>query len=143
MARIRVLFRLSMPNTGSWNGKWSGRDRNYTLVRSIPEQRVRALGIPTSWYHNFGDGWGASVFSTVMKKGERSPKSDGFCGYDWMVDRIIRWGDTECRHEWKPDTHITQQEGEWERCINCQMPRQICAKGIALSGTKAKKENNG
>ncbi len=134
MSRQRILFRLSMPNTGSWNGKWSGSERNYVLVRSIPEQRVGDLGIPNSWYHNFGDGWGASVSATVMAKGERKPKSDGFCGYDWMVDRIIRWGDTECRHEFQHDplSGDKYHEGEWERCMNCQMSRQIIPEGIKL-----------
>ena len=120
----RVLFRLTMPNTGSWNGKWSGEGRNYTLVRSIPEARVQELDIPSSWYHNFGDGWGASVSAVLMEKGERARKSDGFCGYEWMVDRIIRWGDTTCRCEWEPDTR-TQLSGEWERCIYCNTSRKV------------------
>ena len=26
-----VCFELSMPNVGSWNGKWSGEDRRYII----------------------------------------------------------------------------------------------------------------
>ena len=120
----RILFRLTMPRTGSWDGKWSGQERNYTLVRSVKQKRIDELGIPTRWRHNFGDGWAANVEATIMQPGERKPKSDGFCGYDWMVDGIIRWGDTACRCEWKPDTR-TQLSGEWERCIYCNTSRQV------------------
>jgi len=42
-----------------------------------------------SWSYDFGDGWRALVSGTLLKKGERVKKSDGFYGYDWMVDSII------------------------------------------------------
>lgn len=45
------------------------------------------------WYYSFGDGWAASVSARVMSKGERSSRSDGFCGYDWMVRSILTHGD--------------------------------------------------
>jgi len=123
----RVLFRLSMPNTGSWNGRWSGEGVNYVIVRIIPEARVAELGIPKSWYYAWDDGWGASVSGRVMEKGERRPNSDGFCGYDWMVDNIIRWGTPKCQHEWEPDPRSGQphSEGEWERCRFCSRSRKI------------------
>ena len=127
MPSQRILFKLSMPNVGSWNGQWSGGGRSYNLVRRVPDKRIAELEIPNSWYHNFGDGWGASVSARVMECGERRPKSAGFAGYDWMLDRILQWGDTECRHQWEPDPMSGQRgwEGEWERCRCCRNSRRI------------------
>ena len=89
----RVEFRLTMPNKGSWNGKWSGDDRNYTIVKTLPEKRVRELDLsedtPQSWHYSWDDGWGANITARIMAKGERAKKSDGFCGYEWMVRNII------------------------------------------------------
>jgi len=123
---VRVIFRLSMPNVGSHNGKWSGDRQDYNIVRSLSQARVDELKLPHSFYHNFGDGWGASVSACVMEKGAKRPKSAGFNGYDWMVDRIIRWGDTQCRHEWGDDPKSGQPgwEGKWIRCRLCQEGRQ-------------------
>ena len=132
--RKRVLFRLTMPNAGSWNGRWSGEGQNYILVRSLPEARVKELGIPKTWHYSWGDGWGANVSARVMDKGERAPKSDGFCGYDWMVDRMIRWGTMDCQHEWAhdPNSGKTGWEGEWERCRWCRNGRKVSAQPAAI-----------
>ena len=90
MHRKRVEFTLSMPYVNSWNGKWSGTERNYTIIRFIKQSRINELNIPTSWRYDFGDGWGACVTACILSVGERAKKSDGFCGYDWMVDSICR-----------------------------------------------------
>ena len=125
--RKRVEFRLTMPNVGSWNGRWSGEDRNYTIVRRLPDERIRDLGIPRSWRYDFGDGWVAGVSARVMDKGGRRAKSDGFCGYEWMVENILRWGTPECQHEFRPDPNSGKPgyEGEWERCRWCSMSRKV------------------
>lgn len=95
----RVLFRLSMPNRGSWNGKWSGADRNYILVRKLSKKILDRLNIVgrASWYYDFGDGWAANVSAYIMQAGERAPISAGFCGYDWMVDSIIDHGEIKTK----------------------------------------------
>ena len=92
---MRIEFKLSMPSNNSWNGKWSGEDKNYTAVRTIPKSRVKELKISESWRYDFGDGWAACVVARIMDKGERQ-KSDGFCGYEWMIDEIIRHGKIIC-----------------------------------------------
>lgn len=97
MKRRRVEFRLGMPNVGSWNGRWSGDGKNYVIVRSLREDRIRELEIPRTWFHRWEDGWCASVAARVMDPGERRQKSDGFHGYDWMVASIVRCG--EIRYE--------------------------------------------
>lgn len=96
--RIRVEFRLTMPRVGSWNGRWGGENRCYSIVKSLLEADViRLFGESDKrrWHHAWDDGWAADVRARVMEKGERAPKSDGFCGYDWMVDSILEHGTIE------------------------------------------------
>lgn len=97
--QARIEFRLTMPNVGSWNGQWSGEGANYTLVRSMDLLRISRLQIPQSWYYSFGDGWGANVSARVMGKGERRKPSSGFCGYEWMVESIVKHGRILAGHE--------------------------------------------
>jgi hypothetical protein len=90
---VRVEFRLTMPNANTWNGRWSGEGRNYSIVKTLADRAAAALleGKPTlSWFHSWDDGWCAEVTARVVSG--RLPKSDGFCGYDWMVANILRWG---------------------------------------------------
>ncbi len=115
----RVEFRLSMPGVASWDSKWSGEGKNYVIVRQPSPENIRKLGLPQSWSYAWTDGWRAQVSARLMAPGERAKKSDGFCGYDWMVDNIQRWGRIECHCDWKPS-----KEG-WERCVNCQTERRV------------------
>ena len=100
MKKSRIEFRLGMPGVASWNGKWSGEGRNYVIFRTLPVDRVGELEIPNSWFHRWEDGWCASVAARVMNPGERRSKSHGFCGYDWMVESIIRYGEIRNREDW-------------------------------------------
>lgn len=92
----RIEFKLSMPGRASWNGGWSGESRNYILVRELDDIAIaRLLGAAmtsASWSHRWSDGWCAEVTARIVPAGEELPKSDGFCGYDWMVDNILRNG---------------------------------------------------
>ena len=99
-----MLFRLSMPSNNAWDGKWSGGEgRGYNIVRRVDGARVARLGHDGGslhagdgyWTHDFGDGWVAGVTATLMAQGRDEPKSDGFSGYDWMVDSILRHGRIE------------------------------------------------
>lgn len=88
-----IAFELSMPNVGSWNGRWSGEGNCYVIVkwfRKMPE--TFKLGY---YHYDFGDGWSAGVTvrecsSTAAAKLRKQSK--GFCGYDWMVDEIVTYG---------------------------------------------------
>jgi hypothetical protein len=95
-----ICFELSIPNVGSWNGRWSGEARCYARGRKLGrskatnEQAAKILA-EGSYYDNFGDGWGTSVrvrevTAAAVRKIER--KSTGFCGYDWMIGSVIRDG---------------------------------------------------
>lgn len=87
-----VVFKLSMPNVGSWNNKWTGEGRCYARIRT--DKQVPKDVIGQSFLYNFGDGWTAcvevekvtnNVAKAIMKK------SVGFSGYDWMIDSIIKY----------------------------------------------------
>lgn len=91
----RVEFRLSMPGRSSWNGGWSGEGRNYSLVRELSDDAVARLfadAASASWAHRWSDGWCAMITARIVPAGAELPKSDGFSGYDWMVDNILRTG---------------------------------------------------
>ena len=92
-----LSFTLSMPNVASWDGKWSGQDRLYVKVKSFTQSKTdttRARDILDKGYfhYDFGDGWSAGITVNQVDSRERDRlrrKSDGFCGYDWMVQSII------------------------------------------------------
>ena len=92
-----LCFKLSMPNVGSWDGKWSGIGRDYSKIvnfgtskKSI--EKAREVIEKKYYNYNFGDGWSTRItVSQVNSKDVRRirKQSKGFCGYDWMVDSII------------------------------------------------------
>lgn len=89
-----IVFELTMPNVGSWNGRWSqGKDLHIKCRREcdVPKKYWNK-----SYIYDFGDGWTACVDVKPMpykeaKKLEK--KSIGFCGYDWMIKSIIHYGE--------------------------------------------------
>ena len=96
-----VCFELTMPRNNAWNGRWSGEGKLYAKCvrfgrsRAMDGQAAKLFGIG-SWYYNFGDGWGASVSAREVTAAEARKierKSAGFCGYDWMVQEIISFGE--------------------------------------------------
>lgn len=95
-----LCFELSMPNVGSWNGKWSGEADYYAKTRSFgrgKEAIAKASEIlDAGYYHyNFGDGWSAGVSVRRVDSRESAKirrRSRGFCGYDWMIDSILKHG---------------------------------------------------
>lgn len=94
-----LAFKLSMPNVGSWNSKWSGEDHLYIKTKAFyGKSIVKALKIASErYYHyNFGDGWSAAITVSIVDAKEASKlrkKSKGFCGYDWMIDSIIDYNE--------------------------------------------------
>ena len=126
MARHRVEFRLR-----SHGSKYQD-NKDYLLWRTLSEADFVALGPIMSWHHSFGDGWSATVEAREMEKGERRGKTAGFQGYDWMVDRIVRWGDTTCRCKWRPMRQPPSGcDGEWEECPLCRTWRETDGSKLA------------
>lgn len=111
--KCRVEFTLSMPRNNSWNGKWSGAANHYAIVRSMSHLQADALARlhGMRWGYDFGDGWFAAIHGRVMATGERAKRSSGFCGYDWMVDSIERYGAILSNHQAK-EMAATKPAGE-------------------------------
>lgn len=83
-----LKFELTMPNNNAWNGVDTGNRGAHFAFRKVDKQIAESLD-GKNFYYNFGDGWGANVY---VSKGKKC-KTEGFRGYDWMVDEIIKYGD--------------------------------------------------
>ena len=93
-----IVFQLTMPGVGSWNGKWTQADRLF--VRTRRECDVPKEYWDKDFYYHWDDGWTACVTTTRMPANEARKlerKSDGFSMYDWMIPSIIKYG--EIRYE--------------------------------------------
>ena len=85
-----IVFELTMPNVGSWNGKWSQERELHIKCR-------RECDVPKEYWdksfiYDFGDGWTACITVKHMsyeKAKKLEKKSKGFCDYDWMISSII------------------------------------------------------
>ncbi len=97
-----VAFFLSMPNSPSWNGKWSGAGRKYVIVKRFNKtikatekaRKILADGIH-GYGHSWSDGWSARVDVkevTTEQARQLRKESVGFAGYDWMVNTIMLYG---------------------------------------------------
>lgn len=87
-----LAFTLSMPNVGSWNGKWTASGNLYARVINIgSKKRANEILAKSPFRYNFGDGWCASI-SAKKIEGKESRQirkaSRGFYGYDWMINSI-------------------------------------------------------
>lgn len=99
-----VSFQLTMPNVGSWNGKWSGEGSKYYVIKKVSERWIKKQehfktlleANKDSWHYSWSDGWGANVTAEIVTSYEASKRrkqSSGFCGYEWMVDSIMWYGE--------------------------------------------------
>ena len=88
-----IVFELSMPGKGSWNGKWSGEGRPYIRVKD--ERTVPKELWGKDFFYRWDDGWEACVSISKMPSNEArklEKKSVGFNGYDWMISSLIKFG---------------------------------------------------
>lgn len=93
-----ALFLLTMPGNNSWNGKWTG-EKNIYAISKIAFKRGKLI-YPNlkegNFQYDFGDGWLANVevkYTTAQEAKKIVKQSKGFCGYDWMCDDIICYGE--------------------------------------------------
>lgn len=108
---MKILsFELTMPNKGSWNGQWSGQDKRYYVIRKISDkyfkskEHLKELSEKgyDNWHYSWSDGWGANVRVEIVDSKEAAKRrklSKGFCGYDWMIDSIIYYGEISTQTE--------------------------------------------
>jgi hypothetical protein len=84
---MRLIAELTMPNVGSWNGKFTGANTKYTI--NVPHRTV-SNDVVGNYYYNFGDGCGANV--EIRQAEYREKVSNKFMGYEWMVESILKNG---------------------------------------------------
>lgn len=99
-----LLFEYGHTNIGSWDRKWPGEGRVYAKSKKIYKEQEEFLaskgismkiGEQTTFIHNFEDGWTAKVTVTVGRASDFADilkRSEGFLGYDWMIDNILEHG---------------------------------------------------
>ena len=92
----KIAFILSMPNVGSWDSQWTGEGNLYAVVKTYSDcywKKIKDKG-GKGGYYNFGDGWRASVdvkeVSTLEAR-QIKKRSNGFLGYEWMIDSLINF----------------------------------------------------
>lgn len=92
-----IVFRLSMPHCGSWNGHWSGENQEHLIFQRMSDTLAEAFD-GKSWDYNWGDGWCANIDARIVsgKEIQRLRRQNaGFCGYDWMIRSILAFGRIE------------------------------------------------
>ncbi len=102
-----IIFQLHMPGNNAWNGRWSGEGKLYAIVKKFPNTLKGAAKVSAlngqSFGHNFGDGWFASVACRIPTDAKElrdvRKRSQGFCGYDWMVENILSHGSASDKKE--------------------------------------------
>lgn len=98
-----LSFELTMPSVASWNGKWSGADKRYFVIRKTSKSWIERQPHFTDllkngrddFYYRWEDGWGANVEVEIIDAAEarrRRKQSAGFCGYEWMINSIMYSG---------------------------------------------------
>lgn len=95
--RRYFVFILTMPNVGSWNGKWTGEGNLYCRTSSYSKDSEYLNNILKEDYHyyDFGDGWTAGVKIKEITREERikyDKKTKGFYDYEWMISEIEQLG---------------------------------------------------
>ena len=91
-----ICFKLSMPNVGSWNGKWTDANTFYARVINFGQskkmdEKAKVILDKGYYHYNFGDGWSAGISVSQVDAKEAASirrKSAGFYGYDWMIQSI-------------------------------------------------------
>jgi len=94
-----LSFTLSMPQSASWNGRWSGEGSFYAITKVFRSKEAikNACKILQKGYYTYSwpDGWTARITVKEVDGKEKRKidrKSQGFLGYDWMVNTIISHG---------------------------------------------------
>jgi hypothetical protein len=91
-----LCFELTMPNRGSYNGKWSQeQDKHYIMITYRTKAEIEKYSYldGKDFYHRWDDGWTACISCSIIdfkEAAKRRKINRGFCGYDWMVSSILK-----------------------------------------------------
>lgn len=89
MKKKITMFILTMPHVGSWNGQWTGQEKLYCKA-------LHTVSLHDGvYFYRWDDGWEAqiSVVNITLAESRKMMKaSNGFMGYDWMIDSIVAHG---------------------------------------------------
>lgn len=101
---MTFAFILTMPGRNSWNGKWSGDENVYAVIRSTRSQKSAAnyAKLIGRHYYRWSDGWCACVECKEVDRAQAAKlrkASRGFHGYEWMIDSLERYGKIYASHE--------------------------------------------
>lgn len=96
--KTMALFILTMPGVGSWNGKWGGEGRFYAKsCKSFSRNKALYPKMKEGhFFYHWSDGWIACVevkFVTPSEAKEAEKQSNGFCGYEWMIEDLKKYGE--------------------------------------------------
>lgn len=89
-----IIFRLTMVKVPTWDGTWSGADK--VFVRRRLDSVVPASVVGRVFIYEWDDGWSVRISVEKVSAVEAigiAKQSKGFCGYDWMIDSIIKYGE--------------------------------------------------
>lgn len=103
---MTLAFLLSMPHAASWNGKWSGEGKCYAILRNFGFEHGQKIIEGSPYHYHWPDGWCACVEvkrPSLSEMHKLRTTTEGFCGYDWMVDSIIVRGKILADHEVKQE----------------------------------------
>ena len=84
----RVVFELQL---GGGSASADTRARRWHIVKRVRDDDAAQLLAERSYTYRWDDGWFAFITVRAALPRERV-KSDGFSGYGWMVDNILRYG---------------------------------------------------
>ena len=95
-----LAFRLTMLCHAPLRSSW--QDKNFVACRQFMEQlRTRTIAVNGPYTYRFSDGYTAHISAFVINEAQRNRllnESDGFGGYEWMIDSIIKHGEIK----WSP-----------------------------------------
>lgn len=101
-----LCFELTMPSRASWNGRWSGENSKHIIIKKFlkkDQDAVNKILETKDYFYRWDDGWCACVTATAIdgKQANRLRKMNaGFCGYDWMVQSILRYNKIMAPSDW-------------------------------------------
>ena len=101
-----LIFTLTMPHVNTWNGRWSGEDKNHVKVKSMRNEDYKKLPdiVGHSFHHRWKDGWCACVSVALAENAKEANRiarnSDGFMGYEWMISSLLQFGKILYENDW-------------------------------------------